>query len=368
MTTPKNQLSQILEIASEQLDITQIQYDDAKAKYEAVGKWLSEPGTTLAEFNPQIYAQGSIRLGTTVKPLAHVEFDVDLVCEFGIKPSDDPAIVKQMVGDRLKANKIYKEMIQEKPRCWELNYAGQFHMDVLPAIPDVNKDGGCLWVPDKNLGGWKPSNPKGYADWFKVEMQPYQRILEKRAAVERMPNDSVAAKVPLQRCIQILKRHRDKVFKENPNNAPISIVITTLATKAYNGQNNLIDTLIAVIDGMPGQIDLIDGKHKVLNPKNPAENFAEKWLSDPARFEGFKTWLEHLHRDLDAVLLKQGQGLRVITESLNPMFGDQLVGATMAKYASVMEEQRHSGSLRMAAGGALGGAGVALKGNTFYGK
>lgn len=366
MTTPQAQLSQIFEILCEQLDITPTQYDDAKSKYEAVGDWLGKPESELAPFKPQVYAQGSIRLGTTVKPLAHDEFDVDLVCEFGILPSSNPATVKKMVGDRLKKHDTYKAMITEKNRCWQLNYAKQFHMDILPAVPDTSKRNGCLWVPDKDLAEWKPSNPKGYAEWFKEQMRTIQILMEKRAEVEPMPNAPLGMKTPLQRSVQILKRHRDMVFKDDAENAPISIIITTLAAKAYKNQEDLFEALISIINGMLYEVDVEGGMPTVPNPMNPEENFAEKWLSDKERLAGFIKWLRRLHVDLDDILKKRG--LPMIQESLTPLFGDKIANTTMNKYASVMEEQRKSGKLKMASGtGLLGAIGTAVGGNTFYG-
>lgn len=42
----------------------------------------------------------------------------------------------------------------------------------------------------------------------------------------------------LQRIVQILKRHRDIMFNGDEDK-PISIIITTLASRAYRGETNL---------------------------------------------------------------------------------------------------------------------------------
>ncbi len=65
--------------------------------------------------------------------------------------------------------------MERLPRCIRLNYAGDFHLDIVPAVPDFEVGGTYIFVPDldANLAidapqndRWKPSNPKGYQIWF----------------------------------------------------------------------------------------------------------------------------------------------------------------------------------------------------------
>src|SRR5271167_4992069 len=63
------------------LQLTSTQYKDAESKYQAVGKWLSAPGSPLFICAPEIYPQGSMLLGTTIRPWRGEEFDLDLVCQ-----------------------------------------------------------------------------------------------------------------------------------------------------------------------------------------------------------------------------------------------------------------------------------------------
>jgi len=45
--------------------LTTPMYEDAKAKYEAVGDFLAAPDSELALFQPEVSPQGSMSLGTT---------------------------------------------------------------------------------------------------------------------------------------------------------------------------------------------------------------------------------------------------------------------------------------------------------------
>ena len=366
----ESELNTILEKLTEELDLTPTQYNDARGKYRAVGDWIGKPDSPLEVYSPTIYPQGSIRLGTAVKPLVRDEFDVDLVCQLQIPFSIAPEDLKKMVGGRLRDNETYRRIIKEMNRCWQLQYAGQFHMDVLPGVPDGRRGNGCILVPDRDLQTWKESNPRGYAEWFDTRMIEVRKrlraMLVAKADVQDLPDD-YQIKTPLQRSVQLLKRHRDISFQDDKENAPISIIITTLAAKAYNNSLDLYEALLDIIREMPNQLELQNGRPAVLNPTNPAENFAEKWQENPGRYEAFKQWLIDLRIQLDQLL--QVQGLDNLANGLSPLFGTRSINTAIENYAKAIQAERESGSLRVSVGtGTLGSSGVVVPRNTFYGE
>ena len=87
------------------------------------------------------------------------------------------------------------------------------------------------------------SNPRGFARWFEQRATLGRRrsLSENRlkAAIEDVP--PYDWKTTLQQSIQILKRHRDVMFDETPELAPISMIITNLAANAYDGESDALD-------------------------------------------------------------------------------------------------------------------------------
>src|SRR5690606_160851 len=125
---------------------------------------------------------------------------------------------------------------------------------------------------------WRISNSKGYALWFETRMKTAQSIISERetsfkASIDRLPY--YQWKTPLQQAIQLLKRHRDTMFKNNQDSKPISVIITTLAAKAYNGEADLASALTNILSRMSSYINA--NVPLVPNPVNPAEDFADKW-------------------------------------------------------------------------------------------
>ena len=100
------QLSKSLEDVARLLDIPDDLAEEAIAKYEAVAAWLGDEDSPLRQYEPELYPQGSFRLGTPIRPLtARDEFDIDLVCRLKIaKESTTQQELKDRVGSRLNSD------------------------------------------------------------------------------------------------------------------------------------------------------------------------------------------------------------------------------------------------------------------------
>ncbi len=318
-------LSRSLDQFAEDLDIPEGKFLEAKKRYESVGAWLGKDESPLSVYTPEIYPQGSFSLGTVIKPITNKdEYDVDLVCFLaGLKKeTTSQAELKTMVGDRLKANETYKKLLdQEGRRCWTLNYANEFHMDILPAITDdaLRAQGGLLShallitdiqkIADKDPE-WPKSNPRGYVLWFKSRQESVFLALRKRlaesvkASVDEIPEYRV--KTPLQRAIQILKRHRDiYCAREKKDCKPISIIITTLAASLYKGQENVYSAIYDILFGLNDSVMKQAGKFYIPNPANPGENFADKWDKDPSLPKDFLEWVADARTVFGSSLLEK---------------------------------------------------------------
>ena len=359
----RSQLGLFLEQLAQSLDISDAYFDLAEQRYKAVGTWLGEKGSELVDYKPEIYTQGSFRLGTVTKPVSDKDdYDIDLVCCLSIPKEDlTQRSLKTGVGNRIKAHGTYGGMLdhEEGRRSWRLNYApsAKFHMDVLPSLPD---DEGFVTqlcshgVPlprarqalaitdnqheayDRISSNWPRSNPGGYSDWFKEQMivrfdEQRLRIAKSiQASVEDVPEHRV--KTPLQQVVQILKRHRDLMFLNDPDDEPISIIITTLAAQAYSNESDLLNALINIVDGMAGHILTWNGRSWVPNPVNPHENFADKWQEHPQREVKFRKWLLQIREDFSNALDKRG--IVEMAESLQPRFGEGMIKKSLSQFSS----------------------------------
>jgi len=322
------------------LELPDSAYGKARKRYEDLGDWFDRDESAVSGNNPHIFPQGSFRLGTAIRPLDESEeYDLDLACKLreGIsKDSHTQETLKKLIGIELEAYRKargIKSELEPKHRCWRLEYQDDlsFHMDIVPCMPadenrrkaileSIRKTGLDEFVAgsasqttisitdDRHEGykqicdDWNISNPEGYAKWFEYRMNPKQtRILLEKAQVDDVP--LFKKKTPLQRVIQILKRHRDNWSKDNPDSKPISIIITTLAARAYNGETDIVAALGNVLEKMGGLVN--QTRPRVPNPVDPEEDFADRWYRQDCLHlrleEHFNAWLLQARTDFQHI-------------------------------------------------------------------
>jgi len=390
----RSQLNEGLERIAQDLDISPSKYQQAVERYTRVATYLEEgegyPGFPTP---PALCCQGSFRLGTVVRPYKDgrdADYDIDLVCQFATqKAAANCSMVKQWVGDRLKASGTYRPMLKaEGRRCWTLEYAEQdgigFHMDVLPCVAEdesfkaelirhgINPSiaSYAIAITDKSkdsqVCSWTSSNPEGFARWFGfVQRGAFQQVAasQKRVlleahrdlfeSIEAVPDQLV--RTPLQRAVQLLKRHRDVRFagRRDEKYKPISMVLNCMAALSYGGEADTVSTIEAIVrelaDFEPlleskaprglrqhaGQIitRLPDGRWYVPNPVNPMENFADRWHEDDnAKAKAFFQWVEWVRADVLEATRRAS-----IDESVDVLaagFGRTRVEAAFASYTN----------------------------------
>lgn len=392
----KKQFSDIFNDLTDNLDITQTQYDNAVTSYKAIGEQLSKEGSLIKPYKPRIRPQGSFMLGTMIKPIhENDDLDIDLICELSGKQSSwTQSDVKKIVGAQLAANETYKEMLKvpDGKRCWTLEYrknskadSDKYHMDILPSI--VNEgfyimlsesrnfsstedwSSYALRITDNTLANyfsevnhweWLKSNPIGYGKWFFMRATLTKEIKMFNESIDPVPNNK-RTKLPLQRVVQILKRHRDMMF-EGHEAKPISIIITTLAAKAYNHQSDVFEALSDIVNRMDYFIEERENFYGkkikwISNPVNPEENFADRWETHPEREVNFYKWIEQVKLDVQTIISSQNRGLQWISESMSKPFGGDIVRKVFSDYGQREKLIREAGKQTVATSGFLGTAG-----------
>lgn len=383
-TEEKQQFSEILNEVSNTLDITQEEHDAAVKSYQFVGDWLAQKESPLYPFSPEILPQGSFMLGTMIRPVnENDELDIDLVCRLeGKRPEWTQFHLKKFVGDRLIEHGIIKKLVKipDGRRCWTLQYSedAKFHMDVLPSIVSsgyrtilekafaatdfTQADSLAIRITDKqelnyrsstSPEEWLKSNPFGYGIWFEQRATIlFKKAVMMSEAVQPVPKYR-KEKFPLHRVVQILKRHRDIIFNGD-DDKPISIIITTLAAKAYRKEADIITALINVIQQMPNEIEerIVNGKKIkwIQNPVNPHENFADKWVEKPQKQINFYKWMNQVNIDLQNALQQHGRGINKIQEALEKPFGKNSITKAFSNYGDNLRKLREGGGMKMAGG------------------
>jgi hypothetical protein len=343
------------------IDIPDSAYDKAEDRYNDLGEWFGRPESLCAPHDPHIYPQGSFRLGTVIRS---DEFDLDVGCRLRTritKATHTQKQLKDLVGRELERYRVargIKQALEEKHRCWRLPYLDEvkFHEDVVPSIPEdtaqkktlreamiragsveavaqsVAEFAGSITDNgdpnyDKISPAWRISNSEGYALWFEACMKQTKALMEKHALVAKAQVDDLPiprGKLPLQQSVQLLKHHRDVMFADNPDGKPISIIITTLAALAYQGEDEIDDAIERILTDMDKYIR--STVPRAPNPVNPAEDFADKWSNPAYRHlnleQNFKDWLDAARRDFR--LIASTRDVEMLVEQARHKFDARL--------------------------------------------
>src|ERR1700761_9481821 len=161
----RTQIDDLLDRMAEELQLDDTRKARMRQHYEAIKDWIDSDEKFFKPYRYDVYPHGSARILTTVKPVGREEFDLDVVIHLKTKwNTHTPKRIYEELKRRLEEHTIYKGMLEPKNRCIRLNYAGDFHMDILPGIQENEWEENRIMVPDRELGGWVSSNPRGYAD------------------------------------------------------------------------------------------------------------------------------------------------------------------------------------------------------------
>src|SRR5688500_1581277 len=259
MGNPDADLTRLAELVIDHIDIPESYYRKAAARHRSVGDWLCRPESGVSRFEPEVSSQGSFRYGTVVMPVVTPwEYDLDNVTRVNIAKTDKTQLeVKRLYGEEIRkyamANGIVAP-VEEKNRCWRLKYADDvsFHLDTLPCVSEeaaiiemivargAPRDLAALAIAitdrrhpqyDSITHLWPSSNPQGFAKYFETRALSGAGVRRNQllqeglySSVEDIP--PYEWKTPLQRSIQMLKRHRDVMFREEASRAPMSMIIT----------------------------------------------------------------------------------------------------------------------------------------------
>lgn len=231
------------------------------------------------------WLQGSYKYGTLIKPVhPNEEYDVDLGVYFGwgngenLEPAADQLrrwVQQELIDYRLQCLTMRSVAEPAKERCSRASYQHQFHIDTPVYHLNTDTDKRRLACLTK---GWEDSDPKAFYKWFRDARTGGQRE-------------------QLRRLIRYLKAWAALSFDDIPDSRPTSILLTVLATQAYD------DIGLALLFGVEDDdalISIIKTIHERLNKDRRVQNPATKAVEELNRMS-VEAWAAFLPR-LDALL------------------------------------------------------------------
>ena len=256
---------QFQDLLRDEVNLNQSRLDRLNTSVRAVNSHLKDNLTGYQKME----RQGSYALGTLTKPVDDKdEYDADIQIVMNPNPNWQPKDYVNAVYRALKQNHNYADKLKLKTRCVTIDYAGDFHLDVVPRVTSQGRHYVCNRVDNK----FEATDGTGYRDWFNEK--------------NRVTGGN------LKRVVRLLKYLRD----HKNNYTAKSILLTTLAgatirpsDEGTEAVSTVSDTLVTVLTRMNGILQQHPNMPVIQNPVLPTENFNRHW--DQAKYANFRAKL-----------------------------------------------------------------------------
>ena len=325
---------QFNELLRDEVNLNERRLERLQAGVRGVNGQLKDHLTGYQRIEPQ----GSYALRTLIKPVDDKdEYDADIQVVINPNPKWEARDYIQAVYDALKKNRNYADKLRLKTRCVTVDYAGDFHLDVVPRVTSRGNHYICNRVDNK----FEETDGTGYREWFNEK--------------NRITNGN------LKRVVRILKYLRD----HKSNYTAKSILLTTLAGNAIRKSDEgteavstVADTVVTVLTRMDDYLQQHPNMPDIRNPALPTETFNRHW--DQRKYENFRKRV-HSHSQTAKQALADGspgEGAKNWQQLFGENFGKSSSGGHDAGGDSSRGSGNSSGqSSRTNATGALASAG-----------
>ena len=248
------------------VDLNQSRLDILDSRVKTVTDLLKSKLAGYRKYSPQ----GSYAHKTIIKPVAeNDEFDADILVfikDEAFDPDQFQEDYVKKIHDVFKGNGNYEDKVQLNTRCVTIDYAGDFHLDVVPCVEYQGKFYICNRVEKK----YEQTDGDGYRKWF--------------AEKNRITGNNLLRKVT--RLLKFLRDHKS-------NYSIKSILLTTLlGNHVYNSDedssafSDLPQALKALSNRINNFLQNNPQMPTVENPVLPGENFNRNW--DGIKYRNFR--------------------------------------------------------------------------------
>jgi Second Messenger Oligonucleotide or Dinucleotide Synthetase domain/Adenylyl/Guanylyl and SMODS C-terminal sensor domain len=206
---------------------------------------------------------GSWAHRTIIRPVATNDtFDADVLLHLKEQPKWEAKDYLESAFAALKANATYKEMIGREPktRCVRINYADDFHVDVVPYITRHESNFITNRLDPTDTGKFELSNPEAFTKW-----------LDER---QRITNGNF---IKVVRLIKYLRDHKNTfscksiILKTLLGNC-VSDFDTTADAKCYSDlPTSLLTIVTKMAESLPATMPA------VMDPGGTGDNFTDRY-------------------------------------------------------------------------------------------
>jgi hypothetical protein len=257
------------------VNLSDSRIDMLDARVEAVTNFLQAGEDEFAANFIDVIPQGSYAHRTIINPVAAGdEFDADVLLEMEEVDDWEADEYVEALYRKFRASSTYRDMVSRHDRCVKVDYANDFHIDVVPYL----ERHGQHFITNRITNEFELTNPEGFNDW-----------LDERNRL---------ASGYLVKVIRLMKYLRD--YKNNFSVK--SVILTILLGGRVNDAaawgnaaeySDLPTALKNIVGALDDYLQANPTAPSIDDPSEPTENFNHR--VDPDEYVNFRAKL-HLYR------------------------------------------------------------------------
>jgi Second Messenger Oligonucleotide or Dinucleotide Synthetase domain/Adenylyl/Guanylyl and SMODS C-terminal sensor domain len=258
---------------TDEVNLNQTRLNLLGERVEAITNFLQSCDHTIAGMFIQTIPQGSYAHRTIIKPMgAFGEFDADLLLELNEDVSWAAEDYVEQLYQAFRTSPVYKNMVSRRSRCVVVNYAGDFHIDVVPYLERHGEN----FITNCNEDEFERTNPDGFSVWLDEK------------------NRTTGGR--LVKVIRLMKYVRDYKGTFSVK----SFILTMLLADRVNDAFVVLDgdhykdvptVLKNVLVALNEYLQDNENMPLLTDPSCPSEDFNHRW--DQKKYANFRNWIEY---------------------------------------------------------------------------
>ncbi len=262
-----------------EVNLNQSRLDLLDARVTAVTNFLSTGDGDIPDRYIQMIPQGSYAHGTIIKPVgATDEFDADLLLELEENDKWEAKDYVEELYRYFRTSPTYKGMVRRRTRCVVIDYANEFHIDVVPYV----ERHGDHYITNRHENKFELTNPEAYNQWLEEKNRSAGRNL-----------------IKVIRLLKYLRDYKTRFW------AP-SVILNTLIGERVNDAHLLGDskyycdvptTLKNVLSDLDRYLQANSVMPLISDPGCPTETFNHRW--DQAQYANFRKWIHYYSEKIE---------------------------------------------------------------------
>lgn len=242
------------------------------SRVTAVGNFLLSGTDPIAENFIELIPQGSYAQGTIINPVdTNDEFDADVLLDMNEVDGWEAEDYVEELYKAFRASGTYRDIVRRRTRCVVVDYAGDFHIDVVPYLTRHDE----RFITNRSENSYELTNPEGFNEWLDEQ----NRLTSGR----------------LVKTLRLLKYIRD--YK---NNFTIpSVILTILVGGRVNSAQLLVDSdhyqdlptaFTNLLADLNTYLQTNPTMPSIDDPSCPTENFNHRWEQE--KYTNFRNWIK----------------------------------------------------------------------------